>query len=69
MVKGGVLAPFNTFSAVAMISTSPVGTFLFLLSRSTTVPVTCTTNSRPREWAVASSAASLSALKVSWVMP
>ncbi|MBV6403264.1 MAG: hypothetical protein GFGODING_00001 [Flavobacteriales bacterium] len=69
MVKGGVLAPFSTFSSVTISSTSPVGMLAFLLSRSFTVPVACTTHSRPSWRACWQRAASRSMLKPSWVMP
>ncbi len=48
MVKGGVCASLRIVSFPAVTSTSPVAIRGFFDERSSTRPVTCTTNSRPR---------------------
>ncbi len=69
MVKGGTEDLFRMRMALSLISTSPVGILGFLLWRSSTSPVAWITNSRPREAAVSTSAASASASTTSCVMP
>ena len=52
-----------------VISTSPVGRFLFLLERSLTVPTACMQYSRPSRLASAHRSALVASSNTSWVMP
>ena len=69
IVNGGVFAALSTSSDVTSISMSPVGTRLFLDSRSRTAPSTLITNSRPNLRACVQSSTLESMLKASWVNP
>ena len=69
IVKGGVLERLSTSRRVTSTSMSPVGSLGFLLLRSSTLPSTRITHSRPSSRMRPQSAASVSILNTNCVMP
>ena len=63
------MASFSISNEETIISISPVGIFVFLLSRSFTIPLAFITNSRPSFLAAVHKSALISILKASWVNP